>query len=85
MQCKDIPDKPILELLAKNPEQWHFFFQDHQYSISQALPENVPFKLARAKMAQLIKRGLVDGCTCGCRGDFVITEKGKELLSNGKD
>jgi hypothetical protein len=28
----------------------------------------------------LIKRGLVSGCTCGCRGDFEITQKGLDFL-----
>ena len=32
-------------------------------------------------MKQLIKRELVDGCDCGCRGDFEITAKGEEWLS----
>ncbi len=43
-------------------------------------------KLILAKMKQLIKRGLVDGCACGCRGDFEITPKGEEwlLLENNK-
>jgi len=40
--------------------------------------------LVRAKMASLIRRGLVDGCACGCRGDFELTEKGLALLDVGE-
>jgi hypothetical protein len=25
-------------------------------------------------------KGLIDGCDCGCRGDWVITNKGLERL-----
>lgn len=33
-----------------------------------------------AKLASLVRRGLMDGCTCGCRGDFFLTTKGRERL-----
>lgn len=39
-----------------------------------------PPKVVVAKLARLIKRGLLTGCTCGCRGDFEVTEKGGGLL-----
>jgi predicted transcriptional regulator len=44
------------------------------------MPENIPNKLVINKMRQLIRRGIVTGCGCGCRGDFEITPKGEELL-----
>jgi hypothetical protein len=31
-------------------------------------------------MKQLIRRGLVAGCDCGCRGDFHITAGGMAAL-----
>ena len=34
--------------------------------------EGWPEKVARAKLRKLAKRGLVDGCWCGCRGDWTI-------------
>jgi hypothetical protein len=85
-QCKDIPDLPILELLAKNPDAWYNWFEEDQwegnvYTVRRAMPRNTPEKLVLAKMAGLIRRGLVDGCPCGCRGDFEITPKGKQFLS----
>jgi hypothetical protein len=30
----------------------------------------VPIKVLRAKAASLIRRGVIEGCSCGCRGDF---------------
>ena len=76
-QCKDIPDEPILQFLLKAKGNFCSW-----YSVRNALPENfTPKKLILAKMAQLIKRGLIDGCPCGCRGDFEITPKGEQYLS----
>lgn len=80
MQCKDIPDKPILEFLAKQ-DRWATYGEGFcMPTVADAMPENIPVKLQRAKMAQLIKRHLADGCTCGCRGDFQITYKGRTWL-----
>ena len=76
MQCKDIPDRPILEFLAKHPDLWHNWCPGDDKDVRQAMPEGVPDKLVLAKMRKLIGRGVVGGCSCGCRGDFVITKKG---------
>ena len=51
-------------------------------SVLLAMPKNTPEKLALAKMKQMIKRGIVSGCPCGCRGDFEITAKGQSELFN---
>lgn len=83
MQCKDIPDEPILRMLAANPERWHNWIFDDEFDVRRAMPAGVPEKLALAKMRGLIQRGLVDGCDCGCRGDFQITPKGSEALRGG--
>lgn len=83
MQCKDIPDRPILEFLdALNGEWAHWLGDEFDKSVTHAFPDEVKgTKLVIAKMRQLIRRGLVDGCPCGCRGDFVITDKGRSLLT----
>lgn len=36
----------------------------------------VPWKVLRAKARKLINRRLLDGCCCGCRGDFELTGAG---------
>lgn len=81
MQCKDIPDAPILRFLAKNPGVWHNWFFGDDRDVRLAMPPNVPEKLVLAKMRTLIRRGLVDGCDCGCRGDFEITGAGLDWLA----
>lgn len=49
-------------------------------SVMRAMPDGTPEKVALAKMRRLIARGLVDGCPCGCRGDFELTDKGREMI-----
>lgn len=84
MQCKDIPDAPILKFLAAQ-NRWCTAYEASpggagMPSVVSAMPEGTPFKLRQAKMASLIRRGLADGCTCGCRGDYEITDKGRASL-----
>jgi hypothetical protein len=51
-----------------------------QRSVVNAVPPNTPHKVVVAKLAKLIRRGLIDGCACGCRGDFEITTLGRFFL-----
>ncbi len=96
MQCKDIPDRPILEFLSRpeimdsiganwldlNGDIGKGYPEIMARSVRHAFPPDVPDKIVLGKMRQLIHRGVVDGCPCGCRGDFTITDKGlKELES----
>jgi hypothetical protein len=81
MQCKNIDDRPILEFLSEQGGWCNWFGNEYENSVTHAMPDGVPEKLALAKMKQLIKRGLVSGCCCGCRGDFEITDKGREKLA----
>jgi hypothetical protein len=41
---------------------------------------DMPDKVILSKARKLIKRGLINGCDCGCRGDFGILDKGRALL-----
>lgn len=78
MQCKDIPDQPILDFLERLDGRWATWFHPHpdmaMPTVLSVMPEGTTTKLAHAKMRKLIRRGLVDGCICGCRGDFVIKQ-----------
>jgi len=80
MQCKDIDRMPILRLLAERPGQWHTYGASDvalaMPTVVQAFPLGCPDKLVPAEMGSLIRRKWVDGCACGCRGDFVITPAG---------
>lgn len=38
----------------------------------------------RSKLRRAHKRKLVDGCSCGCRGDFELLPAGEKLLREGR-
>ena len=80
VQCKDVPTLPILKFLA-GLEMWGNWYFGDENDVHQAMPAGTPDKVVHAKMRQLIKRDLVDGCPCGCRGDFDITEKGLAAIA----
>lgn len=41
---------------------------------------DTPEKVTLAKLRSLVKRGLLNGCACGCRGDFTVTDAGARKL-----
>ena len=84
MKCKDIPDRPILEFLAQRQGIQNTWFLGYEGDVRIAMPKDTPDKLILGKMRILIRSGLVDGCACGCRGDFEITEKGQFWFSSNK-
>lgn len=43
--------------------------------------DHLPWKVVAAKLSRLVRKGLLDGCTCGCRGDFTLTEQGNAILA----
>jgi len=85
MQAKDIPEVFVLaflESLKGTPATW--FDNDGELfanSVQYGMPSGVPPKVALAKMAAMIRKGLVTGCDCGCRGDFLITDQGRTVLA----
>lgn len=81
LQAKHIPDEPILIGLAVN-DVWHNHWprtEPHDPrdmpTVLDYMPPGTPPKLALAKMRSLKKRGLVDGCGCGCRGDWCLPDQ----------
>jgi hypothetical protein len=82
VKCSDIPDRPIVEFLSKLNRWATWGDPIRMPSVQDAMPLGTHWKLQVAKMRQLIKRGLVDGCTCGCRGDYEITKKGRAWLAD---
>jgi hypothetical protein len=67
MQAKDVPEAPIVAMLRP--------FEDYvpvsRYEIRDTLPD-VPEKVLLAKLRSMVKRKVIDGCACGCRGDFTL-------------
>ena len=71
--AKEIPDKGILDILAQPSHggvpRWHSW-----WDIAQHWYPDVPPKVVLAKLRGMLRRRLIDGCGCGCRGDFRLPE-----------
>ncbi len=80
-QAKDIDDVPVLIFLSKQRGWSTHGIGYSMPTVADAMPEGTPRKLQLAKMRQLLKRGLVGGCGCGCRGDWEISQEGLEFLN----
>ena len=90
MQAKDIRDIDLLTTIQRLSFRvdypWHEENKPHwvmRWTLEEEFPD-IPPKVVVAKVAKLIKRGLMDGCTCGCRGDFELTEAGRTLAQAGR-
>jgi hypothetical protein len=76
MSARDIEDWRVLAVIdrlcleSKLPA--------HAWDVQAALPAHPP-KVVAAKLRKLVRRKLVTGCFCGCRGDFELTVAGREI------
>lgn len=74
MKAADIPDEVFAQAVREHRRGDPGWAQcwDVYPAISKALGADVPAKVCQAKARKLIARGVIDGCACGCRGDFRI-------------
>jgi hypothetical protein len=85
LQVKHIPDDAVLTLirsLANTSRIYRtrtgfetFTTKSASWYDIQRLWDNVPPKLMLAKLRNMERRGLIDGCPCGCIGSFTVIEK----------
>ena len=80
VQAKDVPDLAmecaiVTSMLARDGH-WAT-----RWDVEELLPEYPP-KILLAKAKAFIRRGLIDGCTCGCRGDYEL-ETPRPLVTKG--
>lgn len=82
MQAKDVEETPILRYVAspRFRETSGLQLWATRWDIAMAVVPNVNEKVLLAKLRAMVKKGLLNGCACGCRGDFTITEKGRQAL-----
>lgn len=75
--AKEIPDDLFIRAVAEcskasawgNSTSWATRY-DVEVWLSEHLGGPVPWKVVVAKARAVIKKGRMEGCTCGCRGDF---------------
>ena len=71
MKTSDILDETFLsEVYRVNMHGTTFNRPATVWDLEEAL--GLPNKLVRSKARSLIRRGRLEGCPCGCRGDFVV-------------
>ncbi|MGR7269621.1 hypothetical protein ACU615_12955 [Klebsiella aerogenes] len=83
MQVKDVNKIAVLKRIAEIEASGHTgtCFIGYDNSIGLAMPEGATEKFQLAVMKNLISMGFVDGCCCGCRGDFTLTENGVRVIT----
>ena len=86
IQAKHVETLPILRFLESlgtydgKSGVWGTWCSGWDNSVRKVVPDDVPDKVLRAKMGALIRSGLIDGCGCGCRGDYELKDKGREFI-----
>jgi hypothetical protein len=86
-QAKHVPIARVIRAIsieASNKAQQYAmpeaFVYVHEEALMRHFPD-FPAKVVRARLRALRKRGYIDGCACGCRGDWNLEAPGRELLS----
>ncbi len=83
VQAKHIDDIDVLRFINKASHEKYPDIPDGGWVFTWDVEEafaDMPPKVVLAKLSALVKRGFLDGCCCGCRGDFELTAKGSEAL-----
>ncbi len=79
-KCEEASQRSIVRVLGTKqtdmPRDVFFDEDGNEHSLMPIFPEEVILSKAR----RLIARGLLTGCDCGCRGDFELTEAGREAI-----
>lgn len=79
VQAKHIDERAILQFIGDLDENLR---ATHWQGYANSIPSDAPPKVLLAKLAAMKRRGLIDGCACGCRGDWQITNAGCAALEN---
>ncbi|MEU3285639.1 hypothetical protein [Streptomyces longwoodensis] len=73
LQCKDIPDDVFIGAVRTAPASvalgWRNRWDVHE-ALEAVMGRDIPYNLLMAKARKLEVKGLLGGCTCGCRGDW---------------
>jgi hypothetical protein len=87
LRAKDIPDQLFINVVEQCQRMRVDQGLDFSYStgnydgspwaliwdVAAALP-SFPEKVVAAKFSALYRRGIIDGCPCGCRGDLQVID-----------
>ena len=84
----EVAIKKILNFLYYFQSEWMFWHNDEfwvKFNRGTTIKISVFRHISDEKQKKRIFREIIDnnlsgGCSCGCRGDFCITDKGLELI-----
>lgn len=74
MQCKDIPELLFLMVVQEEARKHGWATAVRTHAELEASLGPLPPRLFLAKARKLIAAGKIDGCGCGCRGEFEISQ-----------
>jgi hypothetical protein len=77
------PNPPVPWASSDRTPYAHFPHWTNRHTM-QCLMPIFPPEVILAKASALMRRGLLGGCDCGCRGDFELTDKGRAFLEVGR-
>ena len=71
---RKVSESGLLEVLRREPNarHTHWFVNGALRVYDPAWPD-APEKLVLARLRAMERKGLVTGCGCGCRGDWMVT------------
>jgi len=71
IQAKHLDTRKVLEFIVDHCKATGHLWTTY-YDLEAGFPDwdKFPDKVRRAKMRKLVAKGYLDGCLCGCRGDF---------------
>lgn len=68
MKAADISDQAVFDYVRSCRPRWGNWMD----LCDVVLEGKFPAKVVHAKVRQMINKGRLDGCPCGCRGDLEI-------------
>jgi len=87
-KLSDMPDLPLVEFVVALDGGWGTWcWTEHEdpvfwnHSVAPLFPPDTPWKLIQKKMARLVERGIIEGCTCPCRGDYEVTDRSRAFVA----
>ena len=73
MKAADITDEAVYVIVDSVRLEGGPYRCAMVWDMFRALPQ-FPQKVVMAKLRQMVSKGRLDGCACGCRGDFQRVE-----------
>jgi hypothetical protein len=80
VKASDLSESAILQLLSERPGVAHTHWEAYgpMPRVYDPTHPDAPIKVLSAKLRGLVRRGVIRGCACGCRGDWQVDGASRE-------